>query len=207
MGKTLVPIIAFIIVAAGFALWPRPERIIETHFQNRQFVTRLTLARTDNPVVILGDSIVEASTLPRSVCDHPIVNAGVSGATTGSNLGQMLTNALDGKKAALVVVSLGTNDAAEKEARRSSPVAIAPCCGRSPRSPGKSPHWPSLRLKAKRIDRHRSRGRSIPTTAFCPGSQTTPAQLSSSCLRCRAATPSMACISMPMAMMSGTRPF
>lgn len=114
MGKTLVPIIAFIIVAAGFALWPRPERIIETHFQNRQFVTRLTLARTDNPVVILGDSIVEASTLPRSVCDHPIVNAGVSGATTGSNLGQMLTNALDGKRASLVVVSLGTNDAAER---------------------------------------------------------------------------------------------
>ena len=70
-----------------------------------------TLARFDDTIVILGDSIVEASTLPRSLCGHPIVNAGISGASTASHLGSVLRESLGGKRAALVVVSLGTNDA------------------------------------------------------------------------------------------------
>jgi hypothetical protein len=57
-------------------------------------VIQSTLARVDDAVVILGDSIVEASTLPRSLCGHPIVNAGVGGASTASNLGSMLLEAL-----------------------------------------------------------------------------------------------------------------
>ena len=50
--------------------------------------------------------------MPRSLCGHPIVNAGIGGASTASNLDSILTEALGGKRAALVVVSLGTNDAA-----------------------------------------------------------------------------------------------
>ena len=49
--------------------------------------------------------------MPRSLCGHPIVNAGI-GASTASNLGSILAEALGGKRAALVVVALGTNDAA-----------------------------------------------------------------------------------------------
>lgn len=74
-------------------------------------VLYFTLSRVDDPVVVLGDSITEASTLPRSHCGHPVVNAGLSGASTASDLGNWLSSALAGKRAALIVVSLGTNDA------------------------------------------------------------------------------------------------
>ncbi|HMJ40687.1 MAG TPA: SGNH/GDSL hydrolase family protein [Pseudolabrys sp.] len=99
-----------LVAACAVAAWPRREVILDTHGPTRQFVIRSTLERVDDAVVVLGDSIVEASTLPRSVCGHAIVNAGIGGASTVSGLGSMLS--LGGKRAALVVVSLGTNDAA-----------------------------------------------------------------------------------------------
>jgi lysophospholipase L1-like esterase len=52
------------------------------------------------------------STLPRSLCGHPIVNAGIGGASTESNLGSILKESLGNKRAAAIVVSLGSNDAA-----------------------------------------------------------------------------------------------
>jgi lysophospholipase L1-like esterase len=70
-----------------------------------------TLSRVNDPVIVIGDSIVEASTLPRSTCGHSIVNAGLNGASTASDLGSWLAPTLDGKRAALIVVSLGVNDA------------------------------------------------------------------------------------------------
>jgi len=101
-----------LVAACAVAAWPRREVILDTHGPTRQFVIRSTLERVDDAVVVLGDSIVEASTLPRSVCGHAIVNAGIGGASTVSGLGPMLSLSLGGKRAALVVVSLGTNDAA-----------------------------------------------------------------------------------------------
>jgi len=77
----------------------------------RQFVLHYTLSRLDDPIIVLGDSIVEASTLPRSACGHAIVNAGLNGASTASDLGSWLTAALAGKRAAAIIVALGTNDA------------------------------------------------------------------------------------------------
>jgi lysophospholipase L1-like esterase len=111
MNATRIALIA-LVVACAWAAWPRRAVIPDSHTATRQFVIRSTLARFDDAVVILGDSIVEASTLPRSLCGHPIVNAGIGGAKTTSHLGSMLSEALDNKRAALVVVSLGTNDAA-----------------------------------------------------------------------------------------------
>jgi lysophospholipase L1-like esterase len=101
-----------LVAACALAAWPRREVIRDTHGLSRQFVIRSTLERVDDAAVVLGDSIVEASTLPRSLCGHAIVNAGIGGASTVSGLGSMLSRALGGKRAALVVVSLGTNDAA-----------------------------------------------------------------------------------------------
>jgi hypothetical protein len=101
------------VVALAYAAWPKPPVIIDTHGPTRQLIIASTLARFDDAVVILGDSIVEASTLPRSLCGHPIVNAGIGGASTASHLEAILKEALAGKRAALVVVSLGTNDAAK----------------------------------------------------------------------------------------------
>jgi lysophospholipase L1-like esterase len=98
-------------VSAAFLGWPGKAAVVDEHRQARQFVLHATLRRIDDAVIVIGDSIVEASTLPRSVCGHAIVNAGLNGSSTASDLGNWLTPALDGKRAALMVVSLGTNDA------------------------------------------------------------------------------------------------
>jgi lysophospholipase L1-like esterase len=82
-----------------------------SHRQARQLVLYYTLSRLDQPVIILGDSITEASTLPRTLCGHPVVNAGLNGASTSSDLGTWLIEALDGRRAAAILVALGTNDA------------------------------------------------------------------------------------------------
>lgn len=78
----------------------------------RPLLIKAALKQVDDPVVILGDSIVQRATFPRTVCGRPIVNAGIDGSTTSSGLDAMLTKALGGKQAAMVVVSLGLNDAA-----------------------------------------------------------------------------------------------
>jgi lysophospholipase L1-like esterase len=111
MNRTCVALVALVAVCA-WAVWPKREVVFDTHATVRQFVIESTLARFDDAIVVLGDSIVEASTLPRSLCGHAIVNAGIGGVSTASNLGSILSEALGNKRAALVVVSLGTNDAA-----------------------------------------------------------------------------------------------
>jgi lysophospholipase L1-like esterase len=100
------------VAACAWAAWPKREVVLDTHRITRQFVIRSTLARFDDAVVVLGDSIVEASTLPRALCGQPIINAGLGGASTTSHLDKLLAEALSGKQAAAVVVSLGSNDAA-----------------------------------------------------------------------------------------------
>jgi lysophospholipase L1-like esterase len=97
--------------AAALAAWTMQPRVIDEHRNARQLMLGFTFGRLDNPVVVVGDSIVEASTLPRSLCGHPIVNAGLNGASTASDLGNWLAVALGGKRAAMIVVALGTNDA------------------------------------------------------------------------------------------------
>ena len=97
-------------LAAGFSFLKK-EAIAELHRQARQLMLYYTLSRVDDPIILIGDSITEASTLPRALCGQPIVNAGLNGASTASDLGTWLIDALHGKRAAAIVVSLGTNDA------------------------------------------------------------------------------------------------
>jgi lysophospholipase L1-like esterase len=111
MNWTRVALVGFV-AACAWAAWPKRPVIIDTHRPTRQLMITSTLARFDDPIVILGDSIVEASTLPRSLCGRAIVNAGIGGTSTASHLDAILEASLGGKRAALVVIALGTNDAA-----------------------------------------------------------------------------------------------
>jgi lysophospholipase L1-like esterase len=112
MNRTRIGLAVLLIgvVAAGFS-YVRKQSISESHRQARQIILYFTLSRLDDPIIIVGDSIVEASTLPRELCGHAIVNAGLNGASTASDLGTWLMEVLVGKPAAAIVVSLGTNDA------------------------------------------------------------------------------------------------
>ncbi len=119
MNRTRIGLAVLLIgaLAAVFSYFGK-QTISDPHRQARQLVLYYTLSRVDNPIVVLGDSIVEASTLPRTLCGHPIVNAGLNGASTASDLGTWLVEALDGKPATAIVVSLGTNDALMARSRQ-----------------------------------------------------------------------------------------
>jgi lysophospholipase L1-like esterase len=105
--------IAVLVVGVLLAAYSflRKEAPIETHRYTRQVILHYTFSRAERPIIVLGDSITEASTLPRSVCDRALVNAGLDGASTVSDLGNWLNDVLDGRRATTILVALGTNDA------------------------------------------------------------------------------------------------
>jgi lysophospholipase L1-like esterase len=105
----VLAVLAIAALALGISYFRKDAA--ESHRHARLAVLYYTFSRLDAPIIILGDSITEASTLPRSLCGHPIVNAGFNGASTTSDLGTWLIEALDGRRAAAVLVALGTNDA------------------------------------------------------------------------------------------------
>jgi lysophospholipase L1-like esterase len=112
MNRTRLGLIILVLGALAIMLaWPRREVAPDSHRLARQQILHFMLSGVDDPIIVLGDSIVEASTLPRTLCGHAIVNAGLSGASTGSDLGGWLSGALAQRRAGLIVVSLGTNDA------------------------------------------------------------------------------------------------
>ena len=112
MSRACIAIAVLLIgaIAVGYSFL-RKAAVADSHRGARQLVLRYTLSRVSDPIIILGDSLSEASTLPRILCGHPLVNAGLNGASTGSELGAWLLAELDGKRAAAIIVALGTNDA------------------------------------------------------------------------------------------------
>jgi lysophospholipase L1-like esterase len=105
----VLALLAIAVLAVGISYFRKDAA--ESHRHGRLAILYYTFSRLNAPIVILGDSITEASTLPRSLCNHPIVNAGFNGASTTSDLGTWLIEALDGRRATAILVALGTNDA------------------------------------------------------------------------------------------------
>lgn len=109
-ARVLIAVLAVGTLAAGLSYF-RKDAAAESHRRVRQIILHYTLSRVEQPIIVVGDSITEASTLPRSLCDHPIINAGLDGASTASDLGPWLMDVLNGRRAAAILVALGTNDA------------------------------------------------------------------------------------------------
>ena len=120
--RPIITVVAVAVLAIGALLagvsFFRPNTIVDTHRHTRQVILHYTLSRAEQPIIVLGDSITEASTLPRSYCDHPLVNAGLDGASTASDLGTWLKEVLNGRRAAAILVALGTNDALQVRAQQ-----------------------------------------------------------------------------------------
>jgi hypothetical protein len=86
-------------LVAGLSYLGR-DAAAESHRYARQIILYYTLNRVEQPIIIIGDSLTEASTLPRKLCGHAVVNAGLNGASAASDLGTWLTATLDGRRAA-----------------------------------------------------------------------------------------------------------
>jgi lysophospholipase L1-like esterase len=79
------------------------------HADVRQFMITAALADAPAPIVVIGDSITEMAPLPRQICGHPVVNAGVGGQTIRE--ATRLASRVLGKHAAyLIAIAIGAND-------------------------------------------------------------------------------------------------
>jgi lysophospholipase L1-like esterase len=119
-----IAVLAIGALAAGGSYF-RKEAVADSHRQARQLIVQYTLSRLDQPIIIVGDSLSEASTLPRTFCGHPVINAGLNGASTSSDLGTWLIDALDGRRATAILISLGTNDALLKHSAQDFETSYA----------------------------------------------------------------------------------
>jgi len=118
MKRTAPWIIAAIAIIAFAASFSELQRMrarfgevtrhqFHDHQDVRYFIIRAALAGLDRPIVFLGDSITEMAKLPDEIDGHPVVNAGIGGATiAGINAPKLL----DGFTPYMVVIALGTND-------------------------------------------------------------------------------------------------
>lgn len=78
----------------------------------RVFAINSQIAQASDPIVFIGDSIIEGALLPPSLDGHPVVNAGIGGATPKLYLDIMKGRGLlSGLRAHSVVIALGTNNA------------------------------------------------------------------------------------------------
>lgn len=106
MNGVRIGIVASLLLCV-WLVWPKGENSAPP----RPLLIKSALKDAKDPIVVLGDSIVRQTQLPRSLCKRPLINAGIDGSTASSGLDGMLKKAIGDKKAALIVVSLGMNDA------------------------------------------------------------------------------------------------
>ena len=83
----------------------------------RYFAIRRLIAGLSDPIVILGDSITERASFPKSIDGHTVVNAGISGSTTADFIA-IAPALLRSTKPAMIVVALGTNDVGSQTERQ-----------------------------------------------------------------------------------------
>ncbi len=96
-------------ISSDMARLPSPSASHE-HYEARLAVIRSQLSSVEKPIIVMGDSIVEAAILPLALCGRPIINAGIGGATIGffTRYAEIITRNSDPE---LVVLSVGVNDA------------------------------------------------------------------------------------------------
>jgi lysophospholipase L1-like esterase len=102
-----------------------PLIISGEHVDVRKFIIWSKLLGATEPVVVFGDSIVEASDLPQSICGHTVVNAGISGTAIAYFVPNAVRLLYDAKPS-LVVLAVGINDASRgKQGDRVEPFREA----------------------------------------------------------------------------------
>lgn len=107
------------------------------HMDVRESIIRFALDGLDNPVVFLGDSLVEMADLPKTICGKPVVNGGVGGAQT-SDFMRLAPKFLKLTKPSAIVIALGANDPPNAPSeglmailRSASPIVVSTPTARS----------------------------------------------------------------------------
>src|ERR1700761_658966 len=74
----------FVLLCACYAVgvWPF-EPALELNHQRFEAIKTAIERAPEGSVVVFGDSIVEGAPLPKTICERPVINAGVTGAAIG----------------------------------------------------------------------------------------------------------------------------
>jgi hypothetical protein len=110
----IIATVCFVAFAASFSEVHRLKARVGK-LSSRPLIIRAAIEAADDPIVILGDSITQRASLPREICGHPVVNAGV----WAMNIRQattLLPLLFADRTAFMIVLSLGANDAGSKSA-------------------------------------------------------------------------------------------
>jgi hypothetical protein len=111
----VIAALCFVAFGASFSevhrLKTRVGEFTHDHAAVRQFMIRVALSDADQPIVVIGDSVVEMAPLPAKVCGHPVVNAGIGG-TAFADFIRLAPLLFEDRKPFLVVIGLGANERA-----------------------------------------------------------------------------------------------
>ncbi|WP_063688296.1 SGNH/GDSL hydrolase family protein [Bradyrhizobium stylosanthis] len=86
------------------------------HKDVREYMIDAALTDAPEPIFVLGDSVTEMAPLPRQMCGHPVVNAGVGGQTI-YEAGQLASRVLGERGAFLIALAVGANDVGSPSAQ------------------------------------------------------------------------------------------
>jgi lysophospholipase L1-like esterase len=101
---------AIVFLGVGYTMGVGPfESKLELSHE-RFYAIKAEIRHTPDPVIVLGDSIVQGASLPKWICGQAVVNAGVVGAAVGyfERHGAEL---LGSSRPKLIVLAVGINDA------------------------------------------------------------------------------------------------
>jgi lysophospholipase L1-like esterase len=129
---------AIVCLGVGYTMGAGPfESKLELSHERFDAI-KAEIRQTPDPVIVLGDSIVQGASLPKWICGQAVVNAGVVGAAVGyfERHGAEL---LGSSRPKLIVLAVGINDASPIAGRqfrsryrktvallsRAAPVAVA----------------------------------------------------------------------------------
>ena len=79
------------------------------HADVRHFTIRTALAEAPPSIVVFGDSVAEMAPIPREICGHAVINAGVGGMTIREAT-RFVGRVMDERGAFLVALAIGAND-------------------------------------------------------------------------------------------------
>ena len=85
------------------------QHTFHDHQDVRQTMIRAAINQASNPVIVIGDSIVEMAPLPSEMLGNELINAGIGGLSS-RELSRISPRLLDGVTASLIIIAIGAND-------------------------------------------------------------------------------------------------
>jgi hypothetical protein len=118
MHKPLCAIVVASAIASMSVGYTKGRGPIELELSHERFYAiKAEIGHTPDAIIVLGDSIVQGAPLPKSICGHAVINAGVVGAAV-EYFERHAAELLESSRPRLIVLAVGINNASPKMAKQ-----------------------------------------------------------------------------------------